>query len=469
MKSLWGVDFEIPEKKIDDKKILKRVTEKKETSKDTTTVVKKLKSKSVKITLDERLNLIRDEVYRILGVYKEDTICIRDVETLHNYIDCAIKNGIIAVDTETNNSLDPITCKIMGGCIYTPGQKNAYIPVNHVNSEGGLLERQVTEKDLQRELSRLCNTKIIMHNGKFDYSVIKCTCNVELSIYWDTLIGAKLLDENELSAGLKQQYISKIDPSIEKYSIEHLFKDVEYAVVDPELFALYAATDAFMTYKLYLWQVEQFNKAENKRIKKLFFDIEMPLVVVLAEMEMAGMEVDQEYGADLSVVYHSYLDEVDKQLNTELEKIRPTIDKWRLTPEANYKPPKKTGDGEGKSKSEQLTDPINMGSPTQLAIVLYDVLKAPVVNKKSPRGTGEAEILAIKEKLKLPICDLLMKKRELTKLISTYIDSIPELASKWPDGRIRTHFNQYGAATGRLSCGGEIAFGVGDKVSGINF
>jgi hypothetical protein len=66
-----------------------------------------------------------------------------------------------------------------------------------------------------------------------------------------------MLDENELSAGLKQQYISKIDPSIEKYSIEHLFEDIEYAIVDPDLFALYAATDSYMTYKLYEWQKKQ--------------------------------------------------------------------------------------------------------------------------------------------------------------------------------------------------------------------
>ena len=143
-----------------------------------------------------------------------------------------------------------------------------------------------------------------MHNGKFDYEVIKCTCGVKLDMYWDTMIAAKVLDENERSAGLKQQYIEKIDPSIEKYSIDHLFKGVEYAVVKPEVFALYAATDSMMTYKLYMWQKERFEIKGHERIYNLFLNIEMPIVEVAAEMELTGVEVDQEYSKRLSEKYH---------------------------------------------------------------------------------------------------------------------------------------------------------------------
>ena len=78
-------------------------------------------------------------------------------------------------------------------------------------------------------------------------------------------------------------------------------------------------------------------------------------------------------------------------------------------------------------------------------------MKCPPVDKKKPRGTGEEELKAIAKKLKLPICDLLIERRALSKLITTYIDVIPELAKRWPDGRVRTHFNQYGAQTGRMS------------------
>ena len=89
-----------------------------------------------------------------------------------------------------------------------------------------------------------------------------------------------------------------------KYDIEHLFADVEYAQVDPEIFALYAATDSFMTYKLYEWQKKQFEKLGHERLYWLFLNVEMPIVEVAAEMELTGIEIDKEYGKRLSAKYH---------------------------------------------------------------------------------------------------------------------------------------------------------------------
>lgn len=445
--SLWGDDYLVvspPPKQ--QKKIIEKVTKPK---KVTVTTEKKISTRSSKVTTAERLALISEEVHRILGVYKDQTVVLRSKEELANYIDKAIVNQEIAVDTETNNSLVPITCKLMGLCLYTPGMKNAYIPVNHVDiNTGELLSNQVTEEEIKEELKRLYSTKIIMHNGKFDFEVIKCTCETELDIYWDTMIGSRILDENE-RANLKQQYINKIDPSIEKYSIEQLFEGVEYAVVDPELFALYAATDAFMTYKLYQWQKAQFSIPGNEKMYNLFKNIEMPIVRVCADMELAGIEIDQEYGKRLSAKYHKKLDAVDCKIEEELCKYRDVISEWRKTPEANYKEKKVNKKGEetwAKSKSEQLQDPPSMTSPTQLAIFFYDVLKVGVIDKKSPRGTGE-EILS---KINLPICKLILEKRGLEKIIGTYVDKLPECVLP-ETGRLHAHFNQIGADTGRFS------------------
>ena len=157
-----------------------------------------------------------------------------------------------------------------------------------------------------------------MHNGKFDYQVIKCTTGKQLKVYWDTMIGTRILDENEKSAGLKQQYIAKIDPSIEKYSIDHLFEGVEYAVVDPEVFALYAATDAYMTYKLYEWQKKQFEKPGHERLYKLFLDVEMQVMEVAAEMELTGICIDSEYAQRLSKKYHDKLDALNIHFNSKI-------------------------------------------------------------------------------------------------------------------------------------------------------
>lgn len=429
--SLWGQEF-LPS--VDNKK--DKIISKVKNPKKAKTVTQTLKSKNVSI--EDKLAIIEENVYRILGGYKDNTVVIKSREELHNYIDVAINNGIIAVDTETNNSLDPLTCILMGACIYTPNMKNAYIPVNHIDRDTGVrLTWQVTEQDIKEEFDRLNNTKIIMHNGKFDYQVIHCTCNCDLSIYWDTLIGSKVLDENE-RAGLKQQYIDKIDPSIEKYSIDHLF-DIEYAILDPELFALYAATDAYMTYELYKWQLNEMSKVNNAKLYEFFMDVEMPVVPVIAQMELTGVCIDEEYSKRLSAKYHKKYDELHEQLLNELLKLKPQIDEWRKTDSANTIT-------QGKSNSDRLEFPPNTSSPTQLAILLYDVLKVKPVSTKSPRGTGE-DIL---KKINLPICDLILQERGLLKLINTYIDKLPECVSE-KDNRLHCNFNQYGAATGRLS------------------
>lgn len=445
MGSLWGDDFVV--EKIPAKKVIKKVS----SPKDPTQIIKQTR-KASGLSLNDRLELIRKEVIRVLGRYADNTQVIHTREDLHKSIDLAISNGIIAIDTETNNSLEPITCKLMGPCIYTPGGKNVYIPINHVNPvTRELLPNQCTEQDIKEEFSRLSDTKILMHNGKFDYQVIKCTCGIELSVYWDTMLGVRILDENEKRAGLKEQYIDKIDSSVEKYSIDHLFKDIEYAVVDPDLFALYAATDAYMTYKLYEWQLAQFNKPGNERIKALLLNIEMPVMTIAAEMELAGMEIDADYSKRLSEKYHNKLQDVVDKTNVELEKLRPIIEEWRKTPEANFHPQSKKPNKFGeytlqKSKSEQLADPPQLTSPTQFAILLYDVLKTPVVDKKSPRGTGEEIIKQIPQ----PVCKLLLEQRGLEKLIGTYIDKLPTcVCSK--DSRLHAHFNQLGTDTGRFS------------------
>lgn len=447
MGSIWGEEFDIPASPPKTKKVVQKVASPKKSKVVTEESVKAIKS--TRLSIEEKLKIIETNVYRILGRYIENTVTIRKKQDLHTYIDEAIKSGFIAVDTETNNSLDPLTCKIMGLCLYSPSQKHAYIPINHVNLETGeRLEEQLTEEAIAEELQRVnqSNVVVIMHNGKFDYEVIKCTCNVEMRLDWDTMVGAKILDENEVSAGLKQQYISKIDSSIEKYSIEHLFEGVEYAVVKPELFALYAATDAFMTYELFEWQSRQFEKPDNAKIYKLFKNIEMPIILVTAEMELTGVCIDKEYAARLSAKYHKKVDKVDKEIQEELDKYREDIAEWRLTKEANDKPAKKSGEGFGKSKSEQLQDPVAVTSPTQLAILLYDVLGVKSPDVKNPRGTGEDILKAIG----LPLCDLILEKRGLEKLIGTYIDKLPASVCE-KTGRLHAKFNTNGAATGRFS------------------
>lgn len=447
IKSIWGDEFNIEETPIKNKQLLNKLSK----PKNTELTEKNLKSKTLDI--EDRLNIINTNVLRILGKQKDNILVIRDRQTLTNYIDKAIKYGRIAIDTETNNSLDPLTCKLMGPCIYTKGEKQVYIPLHHIDYRTGkLLPNQLTENDVKEEFQRLidANTKIIMHNGKFDYKVIHCTCDIDLPIYWDTMIAARLIDENEPSAGLKQQYIDKIDPEQEKYDIEHLFENVEYAQVDPEIFAMYAATDALMTDRLYEWQVEEFKDPSLNGVYNIFMNIEMPLTIVVAKMELEGIGVDLEYAERLSKKYHNLSDECNVKINQEMDKILPLIKEWELSPEANEKSKSKTGKLATKSKKDQLDNPIKLDSPTQLAILVYDILKSPQVSTKSPRGTGVDELTALYRKTNNKLFELMLEKRTLDKLLNTFIDKLPKDINP-KDNKIHCQFNSLGTDTGRFS------------------
>ena len=433
MVGLWGEEFEVSSNKT--KSILEKAAS-----------PKKVKTKKSANDLEGNLRLIRENVDLALGKYKDNTVLIKSRDELFKYFERARQDGILAVDTETNKSLDPITCKIMGLCIYSPSQKAAYVPINHVHTgTEEKLEWQCTEQDVHDAFTEYSDVPIVMHNGKFDYEVIKCTCGVELRLDWDTMVGARLLDENE-RAGLKGQYADKIDPSVEKYNIETFFKNVNYEDVDPETFALYAATDAYITYKLYEYQKKQFGLPGSERLYRLFKEVELPVFLVAAEMELTGIAIDKEYSEKLSKKYNARMEDVDKQIEECLStRYAGRINEWRSTPATNYHPTTKAGK-QGKSKNEQLQDPVSVTSPTQLAILIYDVLG---YKSDNGRGTSEDDLKKL-TKQGFELGDLILEKRGLKKLLSTYIDKLPTIVNE-KTGRLHGHFNTLGTDTGRFS------------------
>lgn len=449
---LWGEEFSVEETPLKNKQILKKSKEKKEIK----TVEKAVRSKS--LSVDEKMTLIEEDVNRILGSYKTHTQTIRTYNDFVWYINRCISNGVMSIDTETDNSLNTFDCKLMGLCLYSPGLNNAYIPVNHIDRiTNELLPSQITEEQIREQLERCSETFKIFHNATFDIEVIKQTCGIKLKADWDTMVGAQLLDENE-QKGLKTQYKLHIDPDQDKYDIEHLFKGLPYAIFEPELFALYAATDAWETYKLYEYQKAIFERPENKDVYDLFKNIEIPIIDVVVDMELTGVEVDVDYAKRLSKVYHERSDEIQLRIDDELARLKPIIDNWRQTPEACRSetveveaPPNSDGihtiKKQTKPKTDQLSNPPLLSSPTQMAILLYDVLKCPVVDKKSPRGTGADILEALAEEV--PLCKLLVEKRGVDILINTFIDKMPEILQK--DSRVHARFNNCGTATGRFS------------------
>ena len=114
--------------------------------------------KSKKVSLQEKLSIIKIKVLEVLGKQRKNVIVIKTKEEFEDYVSKAIEFGRIAVDTETNNSTDPMTCQLMGLCLYYEGGKQAYIPINHVNHETGeRLDWQLTEVDCREQLQRIKN------------------------------------------------------------------------------------------------------------------------------------------------------------------------------------------------------------------------------------------------------------------------------------------------------------------------
>lgn len=406
-------------------------------------VAKKLKSpltKEEKLikTLNDTINLIKDDVENTLGKFKDDYEIITNTVRLNNYFESCKNNGIIAIDTETTG-LDPIIDKIVGLCLYTPNKKGAYIPINHIDYKtGNRIENQLNEN----QVGEICNNwltkdnsiKVIMFNSSFDIRVMRNQLNCYLTCYWDSYLAARLLNENEESNTLKklhQKYV--LNDAEDEFGFSKLFKGLSFNIIPINIAYLYAAHDAVITYELYKFQSQYLRldnpKDDMKKIAKVFFNIEMPCVNVVCDMEDTGVSLDLVYSKKLSDKYNLLLNERLNNFYTILEQYQDKIDLYNKSVE--------------KSK---LSDPINIASPTQLAILLYDIIGIQPVDKKSPRGTG-SEIL---QKINIPLTTAILEYRQVAILIKTFIDKLPTVINP-NDGRIHCRFNQYGAVTGRFS------------------
>ena len=382
--------------------------------------------------LDDRIAYINTEVNKILGRYKNFIKIIRTKEELDEYLALAIKENYLAFDTETNNSLDPLTCKLMGICCYIPNTKPVYIPINHCKpGTEELLSNQITIEEAKEFCQALKdnNVRLVYHNGKFDIRVIYNTLGLYLPIWWDTMIAAQLLDENEL-ARLKYQFKVHIDPTIDTYNIEKLFTGLPYAWVDPEVFGLYAAIDSYDTYKLQKEQQQIFEQDGMEKLYKLFLDIEVPIVLVCADMEDTGICLDVDY---LKLLDKKYKERLKKYSDELTEIVKPYEEKIKYYQSLG-----------------KLDDPVNYESPLQLSIVMYDILKIQPLEEHG-RSTDKETLKA----LKVPFTKALLNYRQYSILIKTFTTPLPEwLSSK--DGKLHANFNQMGAEennvrTGRFS------------------
>ena len=388
----------------------------------------------------ERIATINAMVSKNLGKYADRYEIIRDEKDFEQYIEKAIKSGIIAIDTETN-SLDPITCTLAGLCLYVPGSKAVYIPLNHVSYVTGVkIDNQVSEEFSSQMMEKLAvnKVKIIMFNAKFDIRVIKNQLGIELISHWDAYLGARLLNENEPENNLKalhKKYCMMGEG--DAFGFDSLFKGIPFTHIPVNTGYLYAARDAEITYELYQFQ-KPFLTEDDPICRErdltgpayVFNHIEMPLINIVAQMEDTGVAFDFELAESLSVEYNKKLEMAKDRFYKLCDAFGQDLDDYR----------------ERKGVANKLEYPINISSAAQIAIMLYDILKIKPVDKEKPRGTGE-EIL---QKIDHPVVKAILEYRTIAKLLSTYIEKMPAITNPTTK-RIHASFNQIGADTGRFS------------------
>lgn len=400
-------------------------------------LVKKAKSSitrtSIKVggNLSQKIDMMISMAETKLKHYKEDYDLIRDKESLHEYIDLCIKNGECAIDTETTG-LNPLLVDIVGVCLYTKGKKAVYIPINHKSHITNVrTSNQLTEKEVAEELKRF-NGKWIMHNSKYDIRVIRHCLGLNLKCYWDTMLAGYCIDENE-SHRLKDLHLKYCDSKdTESLTFDKLFNGIRFDYVPIKVAYLYAAGDAIKTFELYEYQKTVLNRRRLAGPYNVFMNIEMPLVEVVADMEDRGVCLDFEICDKLLEKYTNIRKERLEQANKAISMYQEQIEEYKM-----------------KNPNNKLSDPISLSSPTQLAILFYDILKLESPDKKSPRGTGEEILKHFAKGKEKNLCEAILGMRNVDKLLNTYIEKMPNIALK--DGRIHASFNQYGAKTGRFS------------------
>ncbi|NYI50334.1 DNA polymerase I [Macellibacteroides fermentans] len=312
-----------------------------------------------------------------------------------------------AFDTETDG-IDPLTAKLVGMSFAVKEKEAWYVPIPENFDEAKKIVSQFAEA--------LENEKIekIGQNIKFDTVVLrKYQIKVQGPLF-DTMIAHYLLNP-ELRHNM--DYLSETYLKYKPVSIEELIgakgkNQLTMRQVPVAQVAEYAAEDADITLQLKNFFAPELKKAG---LESLFYDMEMPLIHVLEEMEVTGIALDTEA-----------LKQSSQELTQTLIRLEEEI-------------------------YELAGTTFNINSTKQVGEILFDRLQIMEKAKKTKTGnyTTNEETLE-KLRSKHPIIGKLLEYRGIKKLLSTYIDSLPELINP-QTGKIHTSFNQTVAATGRLS------------------
>jgi DNA polymerase-1 len=332
---------------------------------------------------------------------------IENEEDAQKICDYFLTKQILSLDTETT-STHAIDAELVGLSFATEENKAFYVAIP-TEREQALKFVEIFKPVYENE-----NILKIGQNIKYDMEVL-ANYGVELKgKLFDTMI-AHYLIQPELHHNM--DYLAETLLNYQTVHIEELIgpkgkNQKSMREVDPKLVCEYAAEDADVTLKLY--NVLQPQLKENK-LESLFWDIEMPLVPVLADMEMNGVLLDTKALKETSDIFNKRMNEYEQKIY------------------------------------EQAGEKFNISSPKQVGEILFGKMKIMEKPKKTKTGqyvTSEEVLQTLKSKA--PIVEDILNYRGMKKLLSTYVDSLPTLINP-RTGHIHTSFNQALTATGRLS------------------
>ncbi len=332
---------------------------------------------------------------------------VLDEPALERWLKRVGEKGVFAFDTETD-SLDEMKARPIGFSLAVGPGEACYIPISSFQS--GVLAEELVRGRL-KELLENTNLKIIGQNIKYDYKVLK-RWGIELeNIHFDTMIASWLLYSNLRSFSLDSLALKFLNYQTIRYE-EVVGKDKSATLAEVDIIRAtdYAAEDADITFRLF--EIFQ-SKIEEEGLQELFYNLEMPLVKILANMELQGIRLDMDNLFNFS-----------RELEAELSHYQEDI--FALC---------------GNS--------FNLNSTKQLQEVLFNQRKLKPL-KKTKTGFSTDKTVLAELALEDPVPEKVLNYRLLAKLKSTYTDSLPALVNTGTE-RLHTHFLQTGTATGRLS------------------
>ncbi len=347
---------------------------------------------------------------------RPDVEIVSDLERVKSLAE-ALRQQPFAFDTETTG-LDSLNTHLVGiSLAYQQDDKivSFYLPVGHALITD--LDRVLPLEEslaILKPVFEATDCPKFAHNAKFDMHVL-FQYGIQVQGLQDDTMLMDYMIQPESRHGLKEMTLSYLQ--LEMQPITDLIgkgrKQITMDQVQIEEAAVYAAADAVATLKL---QQKLTTEIKDEAVERLYREIEVPLISVLATIEQNGVKLDIDFLKNLS-----------QDLDLQLREIEATV-------------------------MEVAGENFNLNSPQQLSKILFENLNLPTKGiKKNKTGAYSTDVKTL-EKLQPfnPVIDKILDYRQLAKLKSTYVDALPLLVNP-KTGRLHTTFNQSVAATGRLS------------------